>query len=85
MAIITVFGRMVRLGSKVVIVPSVLCVVVPGADFQATTSALRAAAGTPPAAGTATLASASLRRLHLKSLFLCLLWRVSPVSQGFGG
>ncbi len=64
--------RTARLGSRALTVMTVSCAADPFSSLLPS-SARRAATGSPPTTGSDTLVSGSLGRLHLKSLFLCLL------------
>src|SRR5262249_11443292 len=68
--------RMARLGSRAVTVLPVSYAPGPGSSLLPS-SARRNATGSPPTTGSTTLVSGSLGRLHLKSLFLCLLGLIS--------
>src|SRR5215472_10842443 len=68
--------RMARLGSRAVTVLAVSYAPGPGSSLLPS-SARRNATGSLPTTGSTTLVSESLGRLHLKSLFLCLLGLIS--------
>ena len=64
--------RTARLGSRALTVLAVSCAAGPGSSLLPS-SARRPATRYPPTTGSTILVSGSLGRLHLKSLFLCLL------------